>query len=50
MLKNYVTYIYIVPKNSVWSKVSEFSIINLSLVALFLFLSIVNKIWKSEGN
>lgn len=35
------------PKSLVWSKVPEFSIINLSLAVLFLFLSIVK---KSEGN
>lgn len=40
------------PKSSVWSKVSEFSIINLSLAVLFLFFSIhvVKKNFKSEGN
>lgn len=34
------------PKSLVWSKVPEFSIINLSLAVLFLFLSIVKKIKK----
>lgn len=38
------------PKSLVWSNVSEFSIINLSLAVLFLFFSIVKKNLKSEGN